>query len=147
MLYSVLYDPADLTIQNIARLWKHSKTNYDTAGTAGVLGAMLAPQHDRTEAYLKSHDLEDKLPVILSKILLGVAPRSPCSKAQQAKALLAAFSERILGTTGRCLPEQIVFLLAVLKVSRQGDSEPEVIMDPVLERVVQTVETRCETMV
>ena len=111
-----------MTIQIIARHWKFAQTTPDTSITGSALRVMLDPGHPRQAQYIRSNGLESSTPHIISKILVGVSPTAQSSKQQQAKTLMATFSEHLIRLTGRSAADEFAFLMSVIS---NGASEPE----------------------
>ncbi|KAG6907191.1 hypothetical protein DXG01_010034 [Tephrocybe rancida] len=124
---SKIYDPLDLTIQIIARHWKHSTDALDSKLNCTVLAVLLSPDHPRHVAYVCSNNLEGSLPNVMHKIYTGVTPTNTTTKLKQAKALLAGFTEHLIrsNTNARLAVVELRFLLEVMTVASTDGFEPE----------------------
>ncbi|KDR75040.1 hypothetical protein GALMADRAFT_522291 [Galerina marginata CBS 339.88] len=123
---SVLYEPSDLSIQVIARHWKYAQRLADTALTASSLSVLLEPSHPRLIAYVRSNGLESSTAQLVSKIFVGVGPTKLSSKQQQAKALVASFSEHLVRLTGPSAGNELDFLMTIIAAAKNDACEPEV---------------------
>ncbi|KAF9535646.1 hypothetical protein CPB83DRAFT_842092 [Crepidotus variabilis] len=124
---SILYHPSDLTIQIIARHWKHAQKTPDIMATAATLSEVLSPSHPRIVAYMNSQPagLASSSSIIVSKILVGLGPTDTSPKQQQVKIFTAKFAEHLTRLNIRCAGEQLEFFMNLLSAAEKGASEPE----------------------
>ncbi|KAG5651860.1 hypothetical protein H0H81_007140 [Sphagnurus paluster] len=125
-VYSIFYEPSDLTVQIIARHWKYSLTPDDTKMTAAMLNMFLQPDHPRHVAYVRSNGLDSSVSLLLSKILIGVGPTPTASKQKQAKALMAAFADHFVRLSGRAASAELDFLACIIGAAKHEQAEPEI---------------------
>ncbi|KAF9457404.1 hypothetical protein BDZ94DRAFT_1273319 [Collybia nuda] len=121
---SIFYRPNDLTIQIMARHWKHSTAVIDTRTTAGVLHGFLGPTHPHHITYVQAHP--PSYPDILSRIYLGVSPSPALSVPKQAKALVTTFAAHLPILSGSVAQMDLEFFTQVFRLA--NTIEPELVI-------------------
>ncbi|KAF8075759.1 hypothetical protein FPV67DRAFT_1469122 [Lyophyllum atratum] len=124
---SIFYEPSDLTVQIVARHWKHALNGPDILLTGTLLGMLIKPEHPRHVAYVASNGLESGTSRLLSKIFVGVGPAGLASKAKQSKALMTAFADHLVRITGRPAEIETDFVLHITKAAQTDRAEPELV--------------------
>ncbi|CDO73994.1 hypothetical protein BN946_scf185043.g43 [Trametes cinnabarina] len=118
----VFLKPADLTLAVSFRNWLYSTGDYDAMANCSLVCPLLeGKMPDHWTRHFETHPLPD-LHALLPRILLGALRGTGKKKRtpnQAAEFIVAAFTRQFTRLSGRSLKEDIIFLSALLDVSKE----------------------------